>query len=334
MINDVSENPDGLTFSSDRFLVIGRAGMDFYADPPGTRLEDGVRFTASLGGSSANIAAGICRQGGRAALLTCVSDDPVGEFCLKQLACYGVETRYVTRKSGEARNSLAVCDTNSHDTQVVIYRNGAADFQMTLKDVEQVEITEFGALVTTGTVLASEPSRSATLEAVDRAHAAGIPIVFDLDYRPYSWPDAQTSAAVYRRMAECCDVVIGNDSEFGVLAASYGDGLDAARGLAQAGRTVVYKMGHLGSIVLTRNSEFRTGVFEVDALKPTGAGDAFMAGFLMAIAHGRGLSEAIIRGSAAAAIVVTRVGCAPAQPTAEELDQFISTHPALALPED
>lgn len=36
------------------FLVIGRAGMDLYADPPGTRLEDALQFTAALGGSSAN----------------------------------------------------------------------------------------------------------------------------------------------------------------------------------------------------------------------------------------------------------------------------------------
>ena len=321
-------------FVSDRFLVIGRAGMDFYADPPGTRLENGGRFTAALGGSSANIAVGICRQGGRAALLTCVSDDPVGEFCLKQLERYGVETRYVSRAGGEARNSLAVCDTRGHETQTVIYRNGAADFQMTAADVERVDMTGFGALVTTGTVLAGEPSRSATFQAIDRARAAGLPIVFDLDYRPYSWPDRETSARIYTQMAESCDIIIGNDDEFGVLAARYGDGLDAARGLARNDRTVIYKMGHRGSIALSRNDEIRTGVFGVDALKPTGAGDAFMAGFLIAVAHGRALFDAIIRGSATAAIVVTRIGCAPAQPTAGELDRFIMTHPVPALPEE
>ncbi len=331
MIMDPSECPVGPAFRSDRFLVIGRAGMDFYADPPGTRVEDGVRFTASLGGSSANIAAGICRQGGRAALLTSVSDDPVGQYCLNQLAGYGVETRYVNRTGGEARNSLAVCDTNGDETQVVIYRNGAADFEMTKDDVERVDLTGFGALVATGTVLADEPSRSATFTAICRARAAGLPIVFDLDYRPYSWPDEKTSAAVYGRMVEHCDIIIGNDSEFGVLAASYNVGFAAARALAKKGRTVIYKMGHQGSVALTRDCEFRTGVFEVDALKPTGAGDAFMAGFLVAVSQGRGLLEATVRGSACAALVVSRVGCAQAQPMVEEIDRFISTHPAPAL---
>ena len=49
-----------------RFLIIGRAGQDFYADPPGTRLEEATRFTTALGGSSANIAAGLTRLGCKA----------------------------------------------------------------------------------------------------------------------------------------------------------------------------------------------------------------------------------------------------------------------------
>lgn len=318
---------------NNRFLVIGRAGMDFYADPPGTRLEDGAQFTAALGGSSANIAAAICRQGGQAALMTSVSDDPVGQFCLNQLAAYGVETQYVTKVGGEARNSLAVVDTNGPATQAVIYRNNAADFQMTEADIARADFAGFGALVTTGTVLAAEPSRSATFAAFDRARAAGIPIVFDLDYRAYSWPDAQTSARVYAKMAEMCDIIIGNDDEFGVLAQSYDDGLAAARDLAQQGKTVIYKMGHRGAVTLTKERETRTGIFKVDALKPTGAGDAFMGSFLASLVAGHDLHAAVLRGSAAAAIVVTRVGCAPAMPTTDELNAFIATHPGATIPE-
>ncbi|KMW58098.1 5-keto-2-deoxygluconokinase [Candidatus Rhodobacter oscarellae] len=315
-------------------LVIGRAGMDFYADPPGTRLEDGARFTSALGGSSANIAAGVCRQGGRAALVTSVSDDPVGSYCINQLAHFGVDTAYVRRQGGEARNSLAVVDTNGADTQSVIYRNNAADFQMTEADIARVDFTAYDTLVTTGTVLAAEPSRSATFAAFERARAAGLTIVFDLDYRPYSWPDAATSARVYAQMAEACDIIIGNDDEFGVLAQSYADGLAAARGLAASGKTVVYKMGHRGSVTFSEGEETRQGVFQVDALKPTGAGDAFMAGFLMTRARGGTVPEAVRRGSATAAIVVTRVGCAPAMPTTAELDRFLASHPGPSEPQE
>ena len=308
--------------------------MDFYADPPGTRLQEAGTFTAALGGSSANIAAGLCRQDAHAALVTCVSDDPVGEFCLQQMRHYGVDTQYIRKVGGEARNSLAVVDTNGPATQAVIYRNNAADFQMTKADIARVDVAGFGALVTTGTVLASEPSRGATFAAFDKARAAGVPIVFDLDYRPYSWPDAQTSAQVYARTAAACEIIVGNDDEFGVLAASYDDGLAAARALARQGKIVVYKMGHRGAITLTAGDEFRTGIYKVDALKPTGAGDAFMASFLTAHAGGAPLRDAVLRGSAAAAIVVTRVGCAPAMPGPAELDAFIAGHPGPTIPQE
>ena len=47
----------------NRFLVLGRAGMDLYADPPGTRIEEAHAFVSHLGGSAANIAVALVRLG-------------------------------------------------------------------------------------------------------------------------------------------------------------------------------------------------------------------------------------------------------------------------------
>ncbi|WP_299785022.1 5-dehydro-2-deoxygluconokinase [uncultured Marivita sp.] len=307
------------------FLVIGRAGMDLYAHPPGTRLEEATEFTAALGGSSANIAAGLCRLGCDAALVTCVSDDAVGRFCLKQLDLYGIDRRFVRSVAGEARNSLAVVETRLEDTQSVIYRNNAADFAMTTQDVEALPYHGFSALVTTGTVLAAEPSRSATFHAFDRAQKAGLPIIFDVDYRPYSWTSAEEASKVYSRAAALCDIVIGNDVEFDFMAGAKGQGLDKARALlAEGAQIVIYKMGEKGAITITPEGETRTGIFETDALKPTGAGDSFMAGFLAALSDGQPVADAVRQGSAAAAMVVARVGCAPAMPTQDALTDFMA----------
>ena len=136
------------------FVIIGRAGMDYYADPPGTRTEEATQFVSHLGGSSANIAVGLTKQGGKASLVTCVSDDSIGRFCINQLKNYGVDPTHVRSVGGEARNSLAVVETRLHNTQSVIYRNGAADFEMNMDDVDGVDYSKFGALITTGTVLA------------------------------------------------------------------------------------------------------------------------------------------------------------------------------------
>ena len=238
-------------------LVIGRAGMDLYADPPGTAIEEATRFTTALGGSSANIAVALTRAGGKAALLTCVSDDAVGRFCLTQLDHYGIDRTHVRSIAGEARNSLAVVESRLENCQSVIYRNGAADFQMSMQDVEAVDYTRFSALITTGTVLASEPSRTAAFRAFDLARAAGLPLIFDVDYRPYSWASAEEASQVYSRAAALCDVIVGNDVEFGFMAGSLDRGLDKARSLiAEGAQIVIYKMGEAGAITLTGTTTF------------------------------------------------------------------------------
>lgn len=314
-------------FEGKRFLVIGRAGMDFYAEPVGTPIEAAHRFTAALGGSSANIAVALVRQGMEAALLTCVSDDAVGRFALAELDRYGVRRGLVRPVAGDARNSLAVVDTNGEATEAVIYRNGAADLEMAEADVARIDWDEVDALVTTGTVLTAEPSRGAVLSAIRGAKAAGRRVVFDIDYRPYNWPSREAAAAVYSRVAEAANIVVGNDVEFDVFAAGAGAGRDAARALAAGRRIVVYKMGGAGAVLCTRAGETRFGVYPTEALKPTGAGDAFLGGFLAALAGGHTLPDAMRRGAASAAIVVSRVGCAPAMPTAAELDAFLADHP-------
>ncbi|GAB5511442.1 MAG: 5-dehydro-2-deoxygluconokinase [Hyphomicrobiales bacterium] len=316
------------------FVIVGRAGMDIYPDPPGTKTEEATHFFTCLGGSSANIAVAINKHGGKSALVTSVSDDAIGRFCLNQLDHYGVDRTHVKTVGGEARNSFAIVESRIEDHQSVIYRNGAADFQMTVSDVEEVDYSPYSALITTGTVFAAQPSRDAAFRSFELAKAAGLPLIFDVDYRPYSWPSPEDAAETYSRAAAQCDIIIGNDVEFGFMAGDYSKGLEKARDLANStAQIVIYKMGELGAITLTSDEEIRTGIYPVEALKPTGAGDSFMGGFIASLAAGRSLKDAVLRGSACASIVVSKVGCAPAMPTTPELDAFLSTHPGPTDPE-
>jgi 5-dehydro-2-deoxygluconokinase len=307
---------------ANRFLVLGRAGMDLYADPPGTRTEDALSFTSALGGSAANIAAGIAKLGSHAALLATVSDDAVGRFVLNALDGYGVDRSRVRVVNGGLRTSLAVVETRLQNCQSVIYRNGAADLALTAEDVERAGLAAFGALIVTGTALAVEPSRSATLLAMSRAQAKRVPVIFDVDYRPYSWASAGDAAATCLEAASLSDMVIGNDVEFEVMAGGT-SGRELAKTLSSHASAAIYKMGEKGSVTFARGDSFMTPIDEVQALKPTGAGDAFMAGLVTGLARGLDLRAAVRRGTAAAAIVVTRVGCAPASPAEEELADFI-----------
>ena len=257
---------DGI--KANNFVVLGRAGMDMFADPVGTKSEHAETFRADLGGSSANICAGLVKLGSTAALVTSVSDDAVGRFAVNRLQHYGVDTSNIRVLGGEYRLSLAVYESTMEDFQNVIYRNGAVDFQVTKEDMDRVDYRQFSALITAGTVFAAEPSRSATFHAFETARAAGLPIIFDIDYRPYSWPSPEVAADVLSRAGAASDLIVGNDEEFG-----------------------------------------------------------FMAGLLSSIADGHSIRNSVLRGSACASIVVSQPGCAPAMPTTDLLDAFLTEHP-------
>ncbi|TVP98724.1 MAG: permease, partial [Roseinatronobacter sp.] len=135
------------------------------------------------------------------------------------------------------------------------------------------------------------------------------------------------AAEVYSRAGAMSDVIVGNDVEFGFMAGDYARGLDKARGLvARGAKLAVYKMGEKGAITITQDGEITTGIYRTEALKPTGAGDSFMGGLVAGLADGLPVREAVLQGSAAAAMVVARVGCAPAMPTTQELEDFLKHH--------
>lgn len=309
----------------NRFVSIGRAGLDLYPEPPGTRVEDAATFRADLGGSAGNIAVALARLGASVQLVSCFSDDAVGGFARARLQEYGVDTSLCRTVGGEARTSLAIAETRPVDSRTVIYRNGAADFELAEADVAAIDFAGTGGIIVSGTALAREPSRAAVRRAMTQAGESGAPIVLDLDFRAYSWTSPQEAHRIYAEAAERSDMVVGNEDEFGVVA---GGGIDPRRA-AEALSTrrpavVVFKMGDKGAVTFSNGRSFRTGVFPAEPLKPFGAGDAFMAGLLSALAEGRSLEDAVGRGSAAAAMVVSRVGCASAMPTRNELDAFVA----------
>ena len=101
----------------NNFLIIGRAGIDIYPDPPGTKTENAKKFVTHLGGSSANIGVALTKLGGKCHLLTCVSEDALGRLAINQLNHYGVDTSLVRYVKGESRISFAIVETTIKDHQ-------------------------------------------------------------------------------------------------------------------------------------------------------------------------------------------------------------------------
>ena len=310
----------------NNFLLIGRAGVDIYPDPPGTKTENANKYVTHLGGSSANMGVQLTKYGGSCSLLTRVSNDALGKFAINQLASYGVKSDLVKLEDNESRISFAIVESTVVDHQSIIYRHKAADLFLNKNDIETSNLQNYECILITGTSLAAEPSRSAVLYALKLAKEKNIPVIMDIDYRPYTWESEDKAKEIYNLAGNYCSGIIGNDDEFAILSGNYDDGLRYAKKISKNCDLVIYKMGEKGSITFANNEKITRGIYPVKPLKPTGAGDAFMGSLIGALLKNYDLQEAIEIGSAAAAIVVTKVGCAPAMPDLDEVLDFMKNN--------
>ncbi len=142
-----------------------------------------------------------------------------------------------------------------------------------------------------------------------------------------SWQSEAEARRTYAHAARLCDALVGNDDEFAIIAGNAAQALAVARDFVErGGRFAVFKKGIAGSVTLSAEGSFDTGIYAVDVRKPFGAGDAFLGTLVAALLSGRTLEAGVRRASAAAAHVVSRRGCAFAMPTVDELDKFILSH--------
>ena len=320
-------------------ICLGRAGVDFYAQQDGVALEDVVTFRKSVGGSPANVATQLARLGGRAAILSMVSDDGFGRYVRRFLADNQVDVSALKTDTTGALNSTSFTEMRPEQCKVIIYRRDAADLQLQPADIDRDFIASARALLVTGTALSASPSREAAWHAMDLARQAGTRVVLDIDYRPYGWHNANEAAVTLRLACSLADIVIGNREEYDVLeqleqlmpSAERDDHASARRVLSGMTQVAVVKDGQRGCRVFQRDgSQLDMGIYPVQARKPFGSGDAFAGALLWALFEGRDWTHATRCGAAAAALNVSRDACAEAMATKIELTQFMAQHAAPA----
>jgi 5-dehydro-2-deoxygluconokinase len=325
-------------------LTMGRSSIDLYANDIGAAFVDIKSFAAYVGGSPTNIAVGSQRLNLRTALLTAVGADPVGDFILHFLEQEAVETRYIPRKPG-ARSSAVVLGIEPPDRfPLVFYRDNAADIQLTIDDVLASPVEQCRAFEFAGTNLSREPSKSATLFAVERARSSGATVIFDLDFRADQWHDPRAFGANARAVLPQTDIVLGTEEEVkaAVLTEAsqvqiahsqisapdvHGDVDTAIAALLRLGpKALVVKRGAQGATICLPDGQ-RVDVpgFPVEIYNVLGAGDAFAAGFIYGHLQGWDWYKSARMGNACGAIVVTRHGCANFMGYEDEVLEFIKS---------
>ncbi len=332
-------------------ICMGRVAVDFYGQQIGSRLEDMSSFAKYLGGSSGNVAYGTARQGLKSSMLARVGDEHMGRFLREELNRLGVDTSYLITDK-ERLTALVILGIKDEDTfPLIFYRDNCADMAITADDVDEEYIASSRCLAITGTHLSNPKTRDAVLTALRYARKHGVRTALDIDYRPVLWGltslgDGETrfieSGAVTDQLQEVLglfDLIVGTEEEFHI-AGGFTDTLQALNGVRKATDAVlVCKRGAQGcSVYESQIPDHLDGAINatgirVDVLNVLGAGDAFMSGLLRGYLNDESWQQACDYANACGALVVSRHGCAPAMPSKEELDDYLSRAESVARPD-
>ena len=308
-------------------LTMGRIGVDLYPQQVGVGLDEVESFGKYLGGSASNVAVAAARYGRRTAVITRTGEDPFGTFLHTALRGYGVDDRYVTSVEN-LPTPVTFCEIfPPDDFPLYFYRlPKAPDLEIHREELDTDAIREAGVFWATVTGLSEEPSRTATLAALEARVRKDI-TVLDLDYRPMFWPSREEARRWVQQALPHVTVAVGNLDEC-ETAVGEREPLAAAQALHGFGvKLAVVKQGPKG--VLAHDGTAVTEVLPVpvDVMNGLGAGDAFGGALCHGLLAGWDIERVMRFANAAGAIVASRLACSDAMPTAAEVDELLAGEP-------
>ncbi|MBJ7570433.1 5-dehydro-2-deoxygluconokinase [Bacillus halotolerans] len=318
------------TFNEEKdfdIVAIGRACIDLNAVEYNRPMEETMTFSKYVGGSPANIAIGSSKLGLKAGFIGKIPDDQHGRFIEAYMRNTGVDTtQMIVDKEGH-KVGLAFTEILSpEECSILMYRDDVADLYLEPSEVSEDYIANAKMLLVSGTALAKSPSREAVLKAVQYAKKHQVKVVFELDYRPYTWQSADETAVYYSLVAEQSDIVIGTRDEFDVMENRTGGSNEESVNYLfdHSADLVVIKHGVEGSYAYSKSGEvFRAQAYKTKVLKTFGAGDSYASAFIYGLVSGKDIETALKYGSASASIVVSKHSSSEAMPTADEIAQLI-----------
>ena len=312
-------------------ICLGEVLIDFVPTVTPTTLIEAPAFRKAPGGAPANVAVALARLDRSSAFMGMTGDDPFGRFLELTLGEAGVDTGPL-RFTAEARTALAFVSLRADgERQFMFYRHPSADMLLRPEDVDEAAIRAARALHFGTISLISEPSRSATLHAIDRARAAGCLISCDPNLRLALWPDAQVARAGLLEAIAAADVVKISDDELLFLTGSTDPGAARSELWQAHHRLMVVTLGASGCVFITGSATGMVGGFAVASIDATGAGDAFVAGLLDGLLTDPGAPgdpdrlRTICRfACAVGALTTTERGAIPALPTRAAVERFLN----------
>ena len=286
-----------------------------------------MQYQACAGGAPFNVAVGTARLHSQSGFIGRVGDDDFGHFLKKTLSDSGVSTVGLQLDSQHRTSTVLVSLNSGGERGFTFLTNPSADQFLTpdaLPDFSD-DILHFCSLA-----LVADTCRNTLTAAIGKVKQRGGLLSFDVNLREQMWHDKHEMLETVRHFASQADILKLSEEEWYWMTGTYDftHALDALKELPAQLKVVTY--GAQGAMVLWQDSIVHFNGYTVDSVDTTGAGDAFVAGFLAWIAHNgvpkrfEQLHQAIAQASACGALATTCKGALTALPDTRALNAFIS----------
>ena len=241
-----------------------------------------AEIALAAGGSSANAVAWAAALGADVTVVGRVGADAAGRLVRDSLEERGVRALLATDPAAPTGVFLVLADAGGRR----VFAARGANARLSADDLPAA--IEADAVLVSGYLLLEEGSGAAARAAVERARAEWVAV--DAGSRGV----IESSEQRLLELAGGASALLANDDEARALTGSGPE--EAARLLAERHRLVCVKRGAAGAVGVLDGHLESVPAPAIEAADPTGAGDAFAAGLLLALARRAPLREALSEG--------------------------------------
>ena len=268
--------------------------------PGGTLLTE--EMTIRVGGAGANAALASVEAGLQVRLIGCIGEDQLGRWMCEELTPAGLADELIV-VAGETSGLTVALESPARDRTFLTYLGVNARWE---SDMIPDEALTCDNLLLCDYFVAPRLRAEAARLLLDTARARGARTFFDTTWDPDGF-SPQTRAEV-RNLLPSVDVFLPNEVEACALADLAGDGPQAGRALQSvSGGWVVVKLGADGCFAVGPDgTELAVPAPAMTVADTTGAGDAFNAGLVHALAYGAGWHEALTTATRFATTIISR----------------------------
>jgi sugar/nucleoside kinase (ribokinase family) len=275
-------------------------------------------FLLDTGGCAANTGTVLARLGGSVSVCGVVGNDVFADFIERKLRSEGMDTSAIRRGAGGTSKTV-VLTVRGEDRRFI--HTFGANTQFTAEDLRHPALEGAAVLYLGGYLILPALDPQATAQALADCRARGTQVFLDVVVPADGVPRLDAIAPLLPHV----DVFKPNNEEAEALTGLADPRAQAERLMAMGCRSVIISQGSRGTLVADASGVWTAGVYDVEFVDGSGAGDSFAAGYILGLLEGMSVEDRMRFAGATGALACTKLGCTTGITTRAAVEELMAS---------